>query len=395
MNRDLSAVVARLVLFLRDSESYKKFLSCSGTDAQRLLDLLQDLLDLDAFSVVKPTIFQALLRLSRPSGVHPRCFALSGLQKVGQQVTGGSFGDIWKGLVRGQSVCVKVMRVFEDSDIEDALKEFGREALIWRQLCHPNVLPFFGVYYLDDRPCLVSPWMEDGHIMKFLKTQAPDDAERFSLILDVAQGLQYLHEQKIVHGDLKGLNILVTPSRRACIADFGVSTIANAMTVRFTHSTGTSRGGTSRYLAPELFRMENPAQIHTGSDVYALACVCYEILTGKVPFHELPNDMAVMMRVAGGYRPPRLASCSGTMALDGLWELIQKCWAGQVEMRPTTPEIVKSLSGPLIGARTKPLATDWDEGSTSKFRRSLQAEPLLPSVAQMEHMLFGDHIAQH
>ncbi|KAF7377569.1 Protein kinase domain-containing protein [Mycena sanguinolenta] len=391
MNRDLCAVVARLVLFLRDPESYKKFLMCSGKEVQRLLDLLQNLLDLDSFAVVKPTLFQALLRLSRSSGVQPRCFALSGLQKVGQQVTGGSFGDIWKGLVRGQSVCVKVMRVFEDSDIEDALKEFGREALIWRQLCHPNVLPFFGVYYLEGRPCLVSPWMEDGHIMKFLKTNEPDDAERLSLILDVAQGLEYLHEQKIVHGDLKGLNILVTPSRRACIADFGVSTIANTMTVRFTHSTGThSRAGTSRYLAPELFRMDNPAQIHPGSDVYAFACVCYEILTGKVPFYELPNDMAVMMRVAGGQRPQRQMSCSGTTSLDGLWELMQKCWDGKVELRPTASEVVKSLSGPLIGARTKPIATDWDEESTSKFRRSLQAEPLLPSVAQIEHILLGD-----
>ncbi|KAF8218342.1 hypothetical protein K438DRAFT_25235 [Mycena galopus ATCC 62051] len=125
-------------------------------DAQRLLDLLQDLLDLDSFSATKSLLFQALLQLSRPSGLHPRCFVLSDLQKIGQQVTGGGFGDIWKGLVRGQSVCVKIMRIFGNSNVEAALKEFGREAVIWRQLCHPNVLPFFGVYYVENRLSLVS-----------------------------------------------------------------------------------------------------------------------------------------------------------------------------------------------------------------------------------------------
>jgi serine/threonine protein kinase len=69
----------------------------------------------------------------------------------------------------------------------------------------------------------------------------------------------------------------VTPSHRACIADFGVSLIANAITVLFTHSTVNSQAGTARYQAPELFQVENPAQIHFGSDVYAFACICYEV----------------------------------------------------------------------------------------------------------------------
>jgi hypothetical protein len=137
MSRDISVVVARLVLLLRDPNSYKKLLDCRGTEAQALVDLLQDvstslpitcfyvwfqlykqLLDFDEFFVVKPMIFKALLRISRTSGLHPRCVPLSGLQKVGQQVTGGAFGDIWKGLVNGQSVCIKIMRIFENSDVK-------------------------------------------------------------------------------------------------------------------------------------------------------------------------------------------------------------------------------------------------------------------------------------
>ncbi|KAJ6482414.1 kinase-like domain-containing protein [Mycena sanguinolenta] len=391
---DLWAVVARLVLFLRNQKSYKIFLACRGAEAQQLLDFLQDLLDLDSFSGIKSLIFQALRQLSRPSALHPRCFALSGLQRLGEQVTGGGFGDIWKGIVGGQTVCVKVMRIFGSSNIEAALKEFGLEATIWRQLSHPNVLPFFGLYYAKNRLCLISPWMEDGHIIDFLRNHEPTDTERLALILDVALGLQYLHEEKVVHGDLKGLNILVTPSHRACIADFGVSSIADSITVRFTHSTVTARAGTARYQAPELFRVENPVKIHYGSDVYAFACVCYEILTGEVPFRELQNDMAVMMKVATGYRPPR--PTSSPEKVDNLWELLLCCWEGEVEKRPTASQVVERLRGALIGAEqmSTPFIADWDEKFTSKFRRSVQGEPLLPSVTQIERMLYGDKKAQ-
>ncbi|KAJ7113410.1 kinase-like domain-containing protein, partial [Mycena epipterygia] len=286
-------------------------------------------------SVARPLLFKALLRLSRASGLHPICFTLRGLQKAGEQVAAGGFGDIWKGSFRGQEVSVKVMRLFEDSDVAAVLKEFGREALIWRQLLHPSLLPFFGLFYLGKRLCLVSPWMENGNILKFLSKEL-HKIERLSLILDVALGMEYLHENHIVHGDLKALNILVTPSRRACIADFGLASIADAMTMRFTHSTVSSRGGTGRYLAPELFRGD---KAHFGSDVYAFACVCYEILTGRVPFHEFPNDMTVMFHVLDGKRPSQPSSCSGTPALNSLWDLLQDCWREKPDTRPTAVQI--------------------------------------------------------
>jgi len=131
----------------------------------------------------------------------------------------------------------------------------------------------FGLYYLDSRLCLISPWMENGNIMEFMRTDPPNTG-RLSLILDVALGLEYLHEQKIVHGDLKGINILVTPSRRACIADFGLSSIVNAMTSRLPTSTAPARGGTARYQAPEL--CEGDSANTLAPDVDGFACVCYD-----------------------------------------------------------------------------------------------------------------------
>ncbi|KAF7377544.1 Protein kinase domain-containing protein [Mycena sanguinolenta] len=382
MHSDLLAVVARLVLFLRDQKSYKIFLACRGTKAQELLDFLQDLLDLDSFSLIKPLIFQALQQLSCSSGLHPRCFVLSGLQRLGQQVGAGSFGDIYKGLIQGQNVCAKVMRLYCASDVEAAFREFGQEAAIWRQLHHPNILPFFGLYHVDDRLCLVSPWMEDGYVTEFIRLHNPTSIKRLSFILDVALGLRYLHEQRVVHGDLTGPNILVTPSHRACITDFGLSSIADNITAQ--------QAGAMRYQAPELLQL-GPHKIHYGSDIYAFACVCYEILTGQVPFHEL-RITSVVIKVVGGYRPSRPTSSPGVF--DDLWELLRSCWEEEAEKRPTAVAVVKRLEDPLIGAKPTPLAADWDETFTSKFRRSVDREPLLPSVAQIERILFGDEKAQ-
>ena len=62
------------------------------------------------------------MRLSQKSGLHPRCFVLPELHKVGKQVAAGGFGDLWKGLVHQVNVSVKIMRVFEDSDVQAILK---------------------------------------------------------------------------------------------------------------------------------------------------------------------------------------------------------------------------------------------------------------------------------
>jgi hypothetical protein len=69
---------------------------------------------------------------------------------------------------------------------------------------------------------------------------------------------------------------------------------------------------------------------------------------------------------------------------------MQKCWEEHAQMRPTATEIVERLVAPSIAAQPTPFKTEWSDEFTSKFRRSQQAEPLLPSVTQIEHMLFGE-----
>ncbi|KAJ7836483.1 hypothetical protein B0H14DRAFT_2589699 [Mycena olivaceomarginata] len=120
----------------------------------------------------------------------------------------------------------------------------------------------------DDRLCLVSPWMEAGDIMELITAKEPTFAECLSLILDIAFGLQYLHKETIVHGNLKAnafslmlswFNILVTPSDRACMVEFRLSRIAKAVNMGLNHST--VNAGMACYQASELFKATNLAQM--------------------------------------------------------------------------------------------------------------------------------------
>ena len=97
-------------------------------------------------------------------------------------------------------------------------------------------------------------------------------------VSDVAAGVSYLHQKAIVHGDLKGVNILVTGSGKACLADFGLSNHVDAEMLTWTSESSANTGGTVRWQAPELFDPEKENSKPTKeTDVYAFSCVCYEV----------------------------------------------------------------------------------------------------------------------
>lgn len=99
-------------------------------------------------------------------------------------------------------------------------------------------------------------------------------------IHDIASGMDYLHENGVVHGDLKSLNILVSDSERACLADFGLSYVIDVSGLRGQpFSSNHAEGGTAGFEAPELIDPDNEFSRRTKeSDVYAFGMVCYEVI---------------------------------------------------------------------------------------------------------------------
>ncbi|KAF9444181.1 kinase-like protein, partial [Macrolepiota fuliginosa MF-IS2] len=229
------------------------------------------------------------------------------------------------------------------------LQVFSREAMLWAHLSHLNILPFYGIYRIGDmygRLGLISPWMEKGHLRRYINNEP--DADRILLLTDVIDGLQYLHDNRIVHGDLKGDNILITSSGRACLADFGLSNVVQAKLGGWSIiTTIIHNGGTVGWEAPELLQEDNSEPTMT-SDIYALSMVFYEAFTGKVPFHEAKTPVAVIYRVVLGQRPAQPAKDGAAYTVYGLtseiWEIMVRGWGADPEARPELLEFLQVLS---------------------------------------------------
>ncbi|KAG8728935.1 hypothetical protein FRC11_009907 [Ceratobasidium sp. 423] len=162
-------------------------------------------------------------------------------------VTGGGFGDIYRGVLNnGAEVGLKCIRLEvglddgERKNIEDA----AHELYIWSKCKHPNVLELIGVTRHRNQIAMVSPWMENGDLTRFLHTHP--EVDRYSLCAQIADGVAYLHQEKVVHSDLRAANILVSRDHMPKIVDFG-----DAHLLGYTETDRMNRM-TIRWTAPEL-----------------------------------------------------------------------------------------------------------------------------------------------
>ncbi|TDL16125.1 kinase-like protein [Rickenella mellea] len=269
----------------------------------------------------------------------------------------GGFADVWKcdwhdqtaGKVR--SVAVKVLRSsWTDPDyLERLQRRLDREARVWSRLSHPNIIPFYGACFDLGRastPCLVAPFLENGHIMNYLSKHP--EADRLDLVTQIAAGLDYLHNLNppVVHGDLKGSNILINDDGEACLTDFGLARVLQSS--GFTTKT---IAGTVRWMAMELVAPDVDDEKYSNdddltipltepTDVWALGMTILEILTGKVPFAELRQDSVVLLSLIRGARPRRPPD---HLMSDHLWEVITQCWQTVHSNRPAAQDIALAL----------------------------------------------------
>ncbi|KAG6827258.1 hypothetical protein H0H92_012595 [Tricholoma furcatifolium] len=384
----ITDICTRLVDVFSDLAKYEKFLSYRGDAAQDLLDLLQKLLDhapLDPH--FRAILYVALVRLCRKSELYPRIFSLTGLKVDTNDIprSSGSFGDVYISDYNGKAVCVKVVKMYQSSDHALLHKTFSREAVVWGQLSHPNILPFFGIYRLGDvhkRLCLVSPWMFNGNVYDFLKSRP--GYNRTTLVFGVASGMQYLHDNGVVHGDLKCLNILVTDYEQACLADFGLSYVTDATGLRGQAlSSNHADVGTAGFEAPELVESDENVRRTEASDVYAFGMVCYEMFSALRPFGKV-KPVAVVTKIMAGQQPSR-PSGPGILErglTDEMWAIMKSCWSRHPAQRPTAAEIVTRLPPAQIDKRQ---IQGWNRTRRSGFdNNSAHLDPTI--VVALPHL---------
>ncbi|KIK53357.1 hypothetical protein GYMLUDRAFT_938227 [Collybiopsis luxurians FD-317 M1] len=324
--------------------------------AQQLVDHLQSILDTEQDNSKSQKKYFGLFRyLSRKYQALPSSLIVRDVRREGENpVAGGGFADIWRGRLNEKLVCVKVLRLTIEQDEKaraEIRKQFCHEALVWRQLHHPNILPLLGVNIDLFHPsfCLISPWMENRDIITFLK-QNPHHSIP-SVLREVAAGLEYLHsrEPPVIHGDIRGGNILVKDDLHCCLADFGLTLVTTSSQVWSLTTSSSTNKGSMRWLAPEFFIPDLTAPIPdpTSRDVYAFGCTIVEVLTQKLPFHDCRNDYSVIVHLMNGERPARPQD---VWCPDVVWDLTTHCWAQSAQDRPSANEICKILQHDLESA---------------------------------------------
>ncbi|KDN41107.1 hypothetical protein RSAG8_07661, partial [Rhizoctonia solani AG-8 WAC10335] len=281
------------------------------------------------------------------SGSMPISEVLTRLGRHG--LSTGGFGDVYHGALQdGTRVGVKCLRLLvgvDDDSVKNQLKRAARELYVWSKCKHPNILELFGVARYDNRVAMVSPWMVNGNLPWYL-TRYPD-ADRLHLCAQIADATSFLRDNGVVHGDIKGANILISQDHIPKLTDFGSSAI-NKCTLEFTSTTGSPQM-TLRWTAPEIFLGETK---HTfEGDVYALGMTILEAFTGSAPYNGL-LDVAVMRSLMQRVHPvrPEKQLPIGNQSADLLWTLMTHCWDSEPNKRPFALDVRDAIQA-IIAAR--------------------------------------------
>ncbi|KAG6828321.1 hypothetical protein H0H92_008384 [Tricholoma furcatifolium] len=344
----IKELVIRLATIFEDVVQYKSLLLCQDADAQKLLDAFQTLLDTPGLGPkFKGNLTVATQRLSRRAGLYPTCYNLEDVEMVEDSpIAAGSFADIYKGSFLGQAVCLKVIRVYQNSNFQSFLKLMELRAAVFGRGYHLGT-----IIALEPSSCLRTLSLQWAPLSRFA--------------VDAKWRHQPLYQRTSPYSEI-------------------LHWTAN--------SSAGSRGGSIRWQAPELFDVEKDEVVHNtnASDVYAFSCVAYELFTGNLPFFEQAREPAVMIKVRDGELPSKPDPSNLAWSVWGLnettWSLMQSCWHRDPARRPKIHEIVSYFQS-MIHVDDRPLDSDDLVLTPTHFRDSVGGRADLPSVADLDNIL--------
>jgi serine/threonine-protein kinase len=192
----------------------------------------------------------------------------------------GAICQIYKALgPNGKFVTMKFPSVAMVGDAS-TYERFLRESKIGKQLVHPAIPRTIAIFENYEAPCLILEFIEGKTLRSVLADHAPFTLEEaFWITRQLASALTYLHKYGVYHRDLKPENVILDATGRVHIIDFGIALLEGARRVTWRNLSDVL--GTPDYISPEQIQGKRG---DSRSDLYSLGIMCYEMLTGSVPF---------------------------------------------------------------------------------------------------------------
>jgi predicted Ser/Thr protein kinase len=207
----------------------------------------------------------------------------------------GGMGEVWRAhdTTIDRVVALKMLlpHYAQDPMFE---KRFRREARAAARLDDPHVVPIYDVGEIDGRLYVTMRLINGVDLQTMLDSGPLETARAVHIVEQVAAALHSAHQHGLVHRDVKPSNILVTDNDFAYLIDFGIARATTDTALTWANTTV----GTWAYMAPERF---NTGESQPSSDIYALACVLYQCLTGQPPY---PGDTLEQVAVGHMVAPP-------------------------------------------------------------------------------------------
>ena len=252
--------------------------------------------------------------------------------EVESVVGSGGIGILYRARQVGLDRPVALKLVEPDVAREPVVRErLRREARTVAALDHPNIVPLYEAGEEDGTVYIVTRWVDGTELGTLIEQEGPLEPGRAARIAaQIASALEVAHEKGLIHRDVKPSNVIVTPEDHIYLTDFGLTKRAESAS----GLTGAAAMlGTIDYVAPE--QIEG-GEADPRGDVYGLACVLFEMLTGAAPFAGEAGGMAKMWAHLNSDPPsPREQRPDVPPALD---DLIRRAMAKSPDDRPSAAE---------------------------------------------------------
>jgi tetratricopeptide (TPR) repeat protein len=231
-------------------------------------------------SVVEPELTWGVEAQLGPQGVALEEGALVNRRyRLEKKIGQGGMGAVWKAIDLELDEIIAIKFLAAQLVDEETLGRFKQEVSLSRHFNHPNIIRLYDIGTCADQKYITMELLS-GHDLGEIMQGAPLDFDRgLALLVQACHALQVVHEQGVVHRDIKPDNFFVTDQGVLKVMDFGIAKRAST-------SRGLTRAGmmagTPQYMAPE--QANNFGGVTHLADIYALGCIAYQMFAGVVPF---------------------------------------------------------------------------------------------------------------